>query len=156
MSLVEIARYTDVCEADLAAAFLQSHDIPVFVTERFQTTINPLMQRALGIRLLGAASNRREARSLLARVQAGEFASDDGDDVIEGSKARTYAIGAMLAILVAGGGTFWGTSRPRRFRTVHVTGLALLGAIAVALMGLWVAGLFGLFSPSGSTTDYPY
>lgn len=39
MALVEIARFTDVYEADLAAAFLASHDIEVSVTERFQTTV---------------------------------------------------------------------------------------------------------------------
>lgn len=129
MSLREIARYNDVVEADLAAAFLESHGISVSVTERFHTTVNPLMQQALGIRLLGAASNRTEARLLLARAQAGEFASDDGDDVIESPVARTYAVGAMLAILVASGATFWGTSRPRRFRTVHMIGLVLIAAV---------------------------
>ena len=35
-------------EADLAAAFLASHGVEVDVTERFQTTVDPLMQRALG------------------------------------------------------------------------------------------------------------
>ena len=49
MSLVEIARFQDVYEADLAAAFLASHGVEVDVTERFQTTVDPLMQRALGL-----------------------------------------------------------------------------------------------------------
>ena len=39
--------------------------IDVTVTERFQTTVDPLMQRALGIRIMGAASNFEAARSLL-------------------------------------------------------------------------------------------
>lgn len=68
MSLVEIARYSDVYEADLAAAFLESHDIRVMVTARHQTTIDPLMQRALGIRIMVAASNVEAARTLLARA----------------------------------------------------------------------------------------
>lgn len=81
MALVEIERFTDVYEADLAAAFLASHGVEVSVTERFQTTVDPLMQRALGIRLMGPASVVAEARELLARARAGEFAADDGDDV---------------------------------------------------------------------------
>lgn len=68
MSLVEIARFTDVYEADLAAAFLASHDIEVSVTERFQTTVDPLMQRALGIRLMGREDQLDEARTLLAEA----------------------------------------------------------------------------------------
>ncbi|MEN5053417.1 hypothetical protein [Brevundimonas naejangsanensis] len=68
MSLVEIARYQDVYEADLAAAFLLSHDIEVSVTERFQTTVDPLMQRALGIRLMGRADQAEQARDLLKRA----------------------------------------------------------------------------------------
>ena len=83
MSLREIARFTDVYEAELAGAFLASHGIDVTVTERFQTTVDPLMQRALGIRLMAPASVIEEARSLLARAQAGEFATDEGDDLDE-------------------------------------------------------------------------
>ena len=71
MSLHEVARFTDVYEADLAAAFLASHDIEVSVTERFQTTVDPLMQRALGIRLMTPASQVNQARDLLARARAG-------------------------------------------------------------------------------------
>ena len=68
MSLVEIARYQDVYEADLAAAFLASHGVEVDVTERFQTTVDPLMQRALGLRLMGRVDQADEARDLLARL----------------------------------------------------------------------------------------
>ena len=52
MSLVEIARYQDVYEADLAAAFLSSHDIEVSVTERFQTTVDPLMPSRSSLRMV--------------------------------------------------------------------------------------------------------
>ena len=82
MSLREIARFADVYEAELAGAFLASHGIDVTVTERFQTTVDPLMQRALGIRLMAPASRIEEARALLARVHAGEFATEEGDAVI--------------------------------------------------------------------------
>ncbi len=88
MSLVEIARYADVYEADLAAAFLASYDIEVSVTERFQTTVDPLMQRALGIRLMGYAEDVDQARELLERARQGEFMETDGDDVPTEPRAR--------------------------------------------------------------------
>ena len=137
MSLHEIARFTDVYEADLAAAFLESQGIRVFVTERHQTTIDPLMQRALGIRLLGAPSNVAEARSLLSRARAGEFATDEGDDIQPMDKG-TRAAGAVMAIAAFATGGFWGNSLPRRFRVPPWQGMliaiALLCLIATAVL----------------------
>jgi hypothetical protein len=140
MSLVEIARYADVYEADLAAAFLESHGIRVEVTERFQTTVDPLMQRALGIRLLGAASSVEEARSLLARAQAGEFATEDADDLPDIGD-RTRVLGTVMALVAFATGGFWGNSLPRRFRSpawqgMFLSVLLLAGATAVLLTAL--------------------
>lgn len=87
MALVEIARFTDVYEADLAAASLASHGVEIDVTERFQTTIDPLMQRALGLRLMGRAEQVEQARTLLARAMAGEFATETDDDLPSGAPA---------------------------------------------------------------------
>lgn len=138
MSLVEIARYSDVLDADLAAAFLESHGIRVHVTERHQTTIDPLMQRALGIRLLGAASNVEAARSLLARAQAGEFTEADGDDIPERTPVTGTAARVMALAAYATGG-FWGSSLPRRIRAPSWQGMMLAailfsGAAAVVLL----------------------
>lgn len=131
MSLIEIARFTDVYEADLAAAFLESHGIPVSVTERHQTTIDPLMQRALGIRLMAAASNAEEARSLLARARAGEFATDEGDDIVA-PDVGTRATGTVMALAAFATGGFWGNSLPRRFRAPPWQGLVItLGLFAL-------------------------
>jgi hypothetical protein len=136
MSLREIVRFTDVYEADLAAAFLVSHGIEVTVTERFQTTVDPLMQRALGIRLMAPESMVPEARALLARAQAGEFATSEGDDLAE-ADAGTRTAGTAMALAAFAAGGFWGNSLPRRFRPVAWQGmlLAALG-IAVVLIGL--------------------
>lgn len=138
MSLREIARFTDIVEADLAAAFLASHGIEVTVTERFQTTVDPLMQRALGIRLMAPASLIPEARALLARVNAGEFATSEGDDLPH--EAGTRSAATFLALVVFLNNGFWGTSLPRRFRAVPWEGLLL--AIALTL-GLFIAVLGG-------------
>ena len=135
MSLREIARFADVYEAELASAFLASHGIDVTVTERFQTTVDPLMQRALGIRLMAPASTIDEARALLARVHAGEFATDEGDD-LAGMDGGTRAAGTIMALAAFATGGFWGNSLPRRFRPVAWQGmlLSIVGLAAVTLI----------------------
>lgn len=130
MSLVEVARFQDVCEADLAAAFLASHGVEVLVTERYQTTLDPLMQRALGIRLMVPAAMAAQTRDLLARAQSGEFATDEGDD-LPPRQTRTWVAGALMAVAAFSTGGFWGNSLPRRFRPI-----SLYGIIAAALLFL--------------------
>ena len=138
MSLVEVARFQDVYEADLAAAFLDSHDIEVLVTERFQTTLDPLMQRALGIRLMVPAAISDQARDLLARAQSGEFATDEGDDQPVRSQ-QTHILGALMALAAFCTGGFWGNSLPRRFRPVSWAGIILATLLfAVGLGVVWL------------------
>ncbi len=145
MSLVEIARFTDVYEADLAAAFLASHDIEVSVTERFQTTIDPLMQRALGIRLLGRADQAAEASDLLARVRAGDFATEEGDDIPPMGDV-TWVAGIALALAAFATGGFWGNSLPRRFRAVPWQGFLLAVASTVALFAAVAGGAWLIYA----------
>ncbi len=135
MSLREIVRFADVYEAEVAAAFLASHGIDVTVTERFQTTVDPLMQRALGIRLMAPASTIEEARALLERARAGEFATEDGDD-LEPMDAGTRTAGTLMALAAWSTGGFWGNSLPRRFRPIAWQGmlLSLIGFAAVCLL----------------------
>ena len=149
MSLREIARFTDVYEAELAGAFLASHGIDVTVTERFQTTVDPLMQRALGIRLMAPASVNEEARSLLARAQAGEFATDEGDDLDE-MEPGTRRVGTLMALAAFPVGGFWGTSLPRRFRPFAWQGMLIsVAVLAVATTVIAVALLLLLDPPRG-------
>ena len=149
MSLREIARFTDVYEAELAGAFLASHGIDVTVTERFQTTVDPLMQRALGIRLMAPASVIEEARSLLARAQAGEFATDEGDD-LDDMDPGTRRVGTLMALAAFPVGGFWGTSLPRRFRPFAWQGMLIsVAVLAVATTVIAVALLLLLDPPRG-------
>lgn len=136
MSLREIARFADVYEAEVASAFLTAHGIEVTVTERFQTTVDPLMQRAFGIRLMAPASMIEDARDLLARARAGEFAEPDGDD-IEPMDAGTRTAGTLMAVLAWLTGGLWGVSLPRRFRPVAWQGM-LLSAVGVFVVCLAV------------------
>lgn len=136
MSFVEIARFTDVYEADLAAAFLASHDIEVSVTERFQTTLDPLMQRALGIRLMGYADDVDRARQLLERARQGEFMEADGDDVPTEPRARWAGRGiALFAIMVSG---YPATSLPRRLRPLQIAGMLIIVAMVALSWALWL------------------
>lgn len=142
MALVEIVRYVDVYEADLAAAFLESSGIRVTVADRFQTTLDPLMQRALGVRLMVRASDAEAARDLLARVRAGEFA-DAGEDDLPRITTGARATGTLLALAAFAAGGFWGNGLPRRFRpfpwqgmVISLTGLMLIFAILWAAAGL--------------------
>lgn len=137
MNLVEIARFQDVWEADLAAAFLADRGIEVDVTERFQTTVDPLMQRALGLRLIGSADQALAARDLLARAARGEFAMTDKND-LPANDAATRNLGRVMALTLAFSGAFWGNSLPRRLRAIHWVGMMLvLGIVALSL----IAGL---------------
>lgn len=144
MSLVEIARFTDVYEADLAAAFLASHDIGVDVTERHQTTIDPLMQRALGLRLMVPEHQAEAARALLRRVAAGEFAEADVDiDTDEDLAVRgatTQAVGTGMALFMALAGGFGATSLPRRLRPAQFVGLSVIGGVILISLVLWLIG----------------
>lgn len=139
MSLVEIARYQDVYEADLAAAFLASHGVDVDVTERFQTTVDPLMQRALGLRLMGRADQAAQARDLLARVRAGEFGLEEGDDLAPAAPGeRVAARGLALALFVTAGG-FAGTSLPRRMGVLQWTGFAFVAVMVAWMLVFWLS-----------------
>ena len=147
MALVEIARYVDVYEADLAAAFLEAHGIPVTVTERFQTTVDPLMQRALGIRLMARGSDVPAARDLLARANAGEFA-DDGEDDLPPITSGMRAAGSGLALAAFATGGFWGSSLPRRLRPFAWQGMLItvLGLL-LALSLIWIVAALVLDPP---------
>jgi len=149
MSLVEIARFTDVYEADLAAAFLASHDVEVSVTERFQTTVDPLMQRALGIRLMARASQADQARDLLARARSGEFAESDGDD-LDDIAPPVRGVGGVLAIAAWAGGGFWGTSLPRRLRPLAWQGMLISAVLVVAVtLAIFLVAKLLLDPPTG-------
>lgn len=135
--LREIARFNDVYDADLAAAFMEAHGISVSVTERFQTTIDPLMQQALGIRLMVHVADVQQARDLLARVQAGEFRAAEPDDLPARGTA-TRAAGTVMALAAFLTNGFWGVSLPRRFRAPSWQGMLLsaAGVLILCVLGL--------------------
>jgi hypothetical protein len=105
------------------------------------------MQRALGIRILGAASNAEAARDLLARARAGEFAEDDGGEPEDQQDMGTRVAGTALAVALLSGGGFWGSSLPRRIRPVAWQGMLLSGILLLVIVGGgWLIAQF-LFNP---------
>lgn len=152
MSLQEIARYSDVYEAELAAAFLASRGIETSLAERHLTTMDPLMQRALGIRVMTSSSRVEEARSLLSRVRDGEFAGDDDDyDPIDRPEKRGLIVAAltMMAFLTGGahlGFAATGLKGPRK--AIRIAGVMVIVIIIAASVGALLALDSGLLGPS--------
>ncbi len=83
----------------------------------------------------------------LARVNAGEFATDEGDDLDE-MDLGTRTAGTLMALAAFGTGGFWGNSLPRRFRPIAWQGMLISAAgLVILLAGLtlvvwWLAMLF--------------
>ena len=146
MALVEIARFDEVREAELAAAFLIDRGIDASITERFQTTVDPIMQRALGIRVMAPAVQAQEARSLLARAEAGEFATPYDDEPEPQADRTTRATGTIMALILAATGGMWGASLPRRLRPVHWAGIVILIMLVIGPIACATAIKTGLLS----------
>ncbi len=130
MALTEIARFQDVVEGDLALAFLRAHGIEAEMAGRAHASVDPILQRALGVRVMAPAAQLDEAVALLARARAGEFAEADGDDLLP-RDAPAHAAGGVLALAAWATGGFSGTSLPRRLKPVHGVGFVLIAALAL-------------------------
>ncbi|MBU1325648.1 MAG: DUF2007 domain-containing protein [Alphaproteobacteria bacterium] len=130
MALTEVARFQDLVEGDLALAFLRAHGIEAELAGRGHASIDPVMQRALGVRIMAPEAQREEALALLARARAGEFATDEGDDLAS-RDAPAHAAGGLIALATAATGSFSGTSLPRRLKPVHWIGFVMVAALAL-------------------------
>jgi hypothetical protein len=130
MALIEIARFQDLVEGDLALAFLRAHGIEAELEGRGHASIDPILQRALGVRVMAPEAQRAEALSLLARARSGEFAMDEGDD-LSPRDVPSHAAGGVLALATWAVGGFSGTSLPRRMKPVHWIGFVLVAALAL-------------------------
>ena len=138
MALVEIARFQDMVEGDLALAFLRAHGVKAEMAGRAHASIDPVMQRALGVRVMAPEGQRDEALSLLSRARAGEFATDEGED-LPPREAPAHAVGGLMAFATWAAGGFSGTSLPRRMKPVHVAGFVLVAILAATWLLPWLA-----------------
>lgn len=139
MSAVEVARFHEPQDADLAAAFLASHGVDAFVADRHISTIDPLMRLAVGgIRVMAAPADADRARDLLARADRGEFASDT--EAPAGSHASPALTAGVLAatVLTGGVGGLALTAARRRLSAIQITGFVLIAFILLATLALYL------------------
>lgn len=77
---LEVARFATLPEAELAVSFLRRHGVEARLPDRDTATMNPDLLFALGgVRVVTRETRIAEARRLIDRMRAGEFAGDDGD-----------------------------------------------------------------------------
>ena len=143
---VEIGRFHDLHEAELAAGLLRSAGIRAEVADHHLIGIDPLMQRAVGgLRVMAPPDQAADARAILARVQAGEFAnSEEADPLPEPDDGQGQGAAMVLGVLafpwaVAGmTGARRSLSRRRRLAPLALGLLMLLLVIAP-----WIAARLG-------------
>lgn len=145
MAQVEVARFPDLYEAELAAAFLASHEIDAVVADRHLSTIDPLMQRALGgLRLMVPANQVPRARSLLDRVADGEFPNPEGDDIAKAEGGVGLSATVLAATALTGGmGGLAATGLKGPLRPARIAGLLLISAIVLFSLLMLVVGWVG-------------
>ena len=87
VDVLEIARFSTIPEAELAASFLQQHGVRAWLPDRDMATMNPDLLIAIGgVRIVTTTAQIVEARAIIARMRAGEFideADESGDWMIE-------------------------------------------------------------------------
>ena len=133
MRQVEIARFADLYEADLAAAFLTSRGLEASVADRHLSTVDPLMQRALGLRVMTPEQHADAARDMLARAARGEFAMEDAEAPDPASGGRMLTAGVLAAFFLTGGyGALALTAGGRPVTAVRVVGLVVIAILGVA------------------------
>jgi len=150
MGRIEVARFHDVYEADLAVAFLRAEGIEAEVADRNLATVDPLMQRAIGgLRVMAPAHQADAASALLIRAKAGDFAEDEDPDPdpesasVQGGQGITAAVLAALFFTGAQGAYaatgLKGAVSPARLWGFVVI-VAITGGSLLVLIFLWTAG----------------
>ena len=81
--VLEVARFSTIPEAELAASFLQQQGVRAWLPDRDMATMNPDLLIAIGgVRVVTTNAQIVEARAIIARMRASEFvdASDETGD----------------------------------------------------------------------------
>ena len=150
MTLVVIARYDDLPAARMAESFLRDAGLEPSVADGVLTSVDPLLMRALGgIRLSVPTQHEAEARDLLARVEAGEFATPlEDDDRLEPGRRLGSAV-TLLSVMAEPSAGYASLKRSQGGWVSRIgRGLVLLIALGMlATIGLaalvWLGALFG-------------
>lgn len=133
MASVEVARFDDLVSGRAAEAFLIDRGLTAHLADSSLVTIDPLMVRALGgLRLIVPSDEVDQARDLLARANAGEFAEPLADDDIITDKPVLPWPLIVLAIFTEPSIGYAATKRGARGWVARI-GLGLV--IIMALIG---------------------
>lgn len=99
---IEVGRFHDLHEAEMAAGLLRSAGIRAEVADHHLIGMDPLMQRAVGgLRVMAPDDEAADARAILTRVQAGEFVSAEADDLPTAGDVPARDLGLVLGVLAA-------------------------------------------------------
>lgn len=75
--VLEVARFSTIPEAELAVTLLRRHGVTARLPDRDMATMNPDMLIAIGgVRVVASSDQIAEARRIIARMRAGEFADE--------------------------------------------------------------------------------
>lgn len=75
--ILEVARFSTIPEAELAVTLLRRHGVTARLPDRDMATMNPDMLIAIGgVRVVTSSDQIAEARRIIARMRAGEFADE--------------------------------------------------------------------------------
>jgi len=130
MALVQIARYADLREAQVAASMLRAQGMLVVLPEEQITQTNFLLSQALGGGgLWGAGEDAEDALALIAPNRVGDAAALDWSRHPDAVTTAPSSI--FWAIMDPTGGFAWGRLR-RKFTVTAFLGL-LLGMLVVAV-----------------------
>lgn len=136
----EVARFADVYQAEVAAAFLVAHGVDAIVAERLVATINPILQTALGgVRVLAPSEQADEAKDLLARAYRGEFAEGAADAATE-----PHA-GPLFPVMTAAAGLMLGEGYAGRAFVGARGGLSAVQRVGMVLLAVMVMGWAAMF-----------
>lgn len=135
---VEVGRFHDLHEAELAAALLRSAGIAAEVADHHLIAMDPLMQRAVGgLRVMTPPHQADDARAILDQAAAGAFAADEDDgpdDLPPAAPSAVRDLGLMAGVLAApwaAAGMLGGRRSVSRRRRLAPLAITLLVAVLV-------------------------
>lgn len=130
MALIQIARYADLREAQVAASMLRARGMLVVLPEEQLTQTNFLLSQAVGgCRLCVAEGDAEEALALIAPHRVGDARALDWSN--HPDALTTAPSSVFWAIMDPTGGFAWGKLR-KRFSVTAFLGL-LLGFLVIAV-----------------------
>lgn len=143
MSLVEVARFADLNEAEIAASFLRANGVSASLAEQHHAAMNPLIRNAIGwIRVMAPASDRTPALTLLAEVGQGVHAApvEIGEGIAPAKSGVPLTLGVVVAFFFLDtAGAFAMHSFLRRpLSSVQKVGLCLIALMAALMAYLYL------------------